>query len=365
MRSLRSRSSEALAPSSTASRVRCGSGPILVATTICVAVAARGHPVADDRLRLAARVAGHPRRVGRRRVDEVAAGGRVGVEHGERGRLVGGPAEHVAAEAEREDVESGAVERGHRWQTSEPRSRARGERAGRARDSSGRGRATRGRRRPTRKRGRATRPRLRRWLRCRRDCAATDETACTRTLRGCSTAPSAAACCPIRSSSPAPVRAPARASAARAPAAWRRRRNGSPQLVETMRSGPIAESPGRANEQHYELPAEFFELFLGPRLKYSCGLWPEEAADLAASEEAMLALSCERAQLAGRHARARPRLRLGLAVAVDLRALPRGAGHGGLQLGLAARLDRGVGRAPRLRRAPRGDHRRRQHARAR
>ena len=69
------------------------------------------------------------------------------------------------------------------------------------------------------------------------------------------------------------------------------------ELVETMRSGPIAESPASANAQHYELPAEFFELFLGPRLKYSCGLWEEGAGDLAASEDAMLALCCERAQL--------------------------------------------------------------------
>jgi cyclopropane-fatty-acyl-phospholipid synthase len=69
------------------------------------------------------------------------------------------------------------------------------------------------------------------------------------------------------------------------------------QLVEQMRSGPIAESPARPNEQHYALPAEFFELFLGPRLKYSCGLWEEGVGDLAASEEAMLARSCERAAL--------------------------------------------------------------------
>jgi len=68
-------------------------------------------------------------------------------------------------------------------------------------------------------------------------------------------------------------------------------------LVETMRSGPIAELPASANAQHYELPAEFFELFLGPRLKYSCGLWPPGVGDLSASEDAMLTLSCERAQL--------------------------------------------------------------------
>jgi cyclopropane-fatty-acyl-phospholipid synthase len=68
-------------------------------------------------------------------------------------------------------------------------------------------------------------------------------------------------------------------------------------LVETMRSGPIAEAVARANDQHYELPAEFFELFLGPRLKYSCGWWGSGVSDLAGSEEAMLALSCERARI--------------------------------------------------------------------
>jgi cyclopropane-fatty-acyl-phospholipid synthase len=66
-------------------------------------------------------------------------------------------------------------------------------------------------------------------------------------------------------------------------------------LVQTMRSGPIAESVARANQQHYELPVEFFELFLGPRLKYSSGWWGSGVGDLAGAEEAMLALSCQRA----------------------------------------------------------------------
>jgi cyclopropane-fatty-acyl-phospholipid synthase len=66
-------------------------------------------------------------------------------------------------------------------------------------------------------------------------------------------------------------------------------------LVQSMRSGPIAEVPAKANEQHYELPAEFFELFLGPRLKYSSSYWPAGVSDLAAAEEAMLGLVCERA----------------------------------------------------------------------
>jgi cyclopropane-fatty-acyl-phospholipid synthase len=66
-------------------------------------------------------------------------------------------------------------------------------------------------------------------------------------------------------------------------------------LVASMRSGAIAEQPAKANAQHYELPAAFFELFLGPRLKYSSSYWPDGVEDLTAAEEAMLALVCERA----------------------------------------------------------------------
>jgi cyclopropane-fatty-acyl-phospholipid synthase len=69
-------------------------------------------------------------------------------------------------------------------------------------------------------------------------------------------------------------------------------------LVARMSSGPIAEQTGRANEQHYELPADFLGLMLGPRRKYSGCLWPEGVETLAEAEEAMLALSCQRAQVA-------------------------------------------------------------------
>lgn len=62
-------------------------------------------------------------------------------------------------------------------------------------------------------------------------------------------------------------------------------------------SSPIAPLPEMANEQHYEVSPAFFERVLGPRLKYSCGLWGDGVSDLAESEEAMLAISCERAEL--------------------------------------------------------------------
>src|SRR4051794_12064627 len=66
-------------------------------------------------------------------------------------------------------------------------------------------------------------------------------------------------------------------------------------LVERMSTGPVAEQVESANDQHYELPAEFFGLFLGPRRKYSGCLWSPGVGDLAGAEEAMLALTCERA----------------------------------------------------------------------
>ena len=66
--------------------------------------------------------------------------------------------------------------------------------------------------------------------------------------------------------------------------------------AELLRA-PIAVVPAKPNEQHYDVPAEFFELVLGPRLKYSSGYWPAGVETLAEAEEAMLALTCERARI--------------------------------------------------------------------
>ena len=70
------------------------------------------------------------------------------------------------------------------------------------------------------------------------------------------------------------------------------------RLVDELRRSPIALQPAKPNEQHYEEPPEFFELVLGPRMKYSCCHWDESTANLAQAEEAMLALTCERARIA-------------------------------------------------------------------
>ena len=69
------------------------------------------------------------------------------------------------------------------------------------------------------------------------------------------------------------------------------------ELIQDLRESPIARVPERANEQHYMVPAKFFELILGPCLKYSGAYWPEGTGDLAAAERAMLDVTCERAGL--------------------------------------------------------------------
>ena len=74
-------------------------------------------------------------------------------------------------------------------------------------------------------------------------------------------------------------------------------RAGLQNFLTELRKSPIALHPEKANEQHYEVPPEFFLHVLGKRLKYSSCYWPMGVSTLDASEEAMLALTCERAQL--------------------------------------------------------------------
>ncbi|MEM7081411.1 MAG: cyclopropane-fatty-acyl-phospholipid synthase family protein [Pseudomonadota bacterium] len=69
------------------------------------------------------------------------------------------------------------------------------------------------------------------------------------------------------------------------------------QLIASLKRSAIALSTTEANEQHYELPARFFQQTLGPRLKYSSSYWPDRCDSLAEAEEHMLRLTCERAGL--------------------------------------------------------------------
>jgi len=68
-------------------------------------------------------------------------------------------------------------------------------------------------------------------------------------------------------------------------------------LLAEMRESPIALHADDANEQHYELPPEFFQLVLGKRLKYSGCWFAPGVTDLDRAEEDTLALYAERAQI--------------------------------------------------------------------
>jgi cyclopropane-fatty-acyl-phospholipid synthase len=66
-------------------------------------------------------------------------------------------------------------------------------------------------------------------------------------------------------------------------------------FIASLARQPIAVETDKANEQHYEVPPRFFELVLGPRLKYSSCVWPAGVETLAQAEDAMLDLTCTRA----------------------------------------------------------------------
>ena len=69
------------------------------------------------------------------------------------------------------------------------------------------------------------------------------------------------------------------------------------RFIQNLRESPIALQVEKPKEQHYELPPAFFQKVLGKRMKYSSCYWPPAVKSLDAAEEAMLALTCERAQV--------------------------------------------------------------------
>jgi cyclopropane-fatty-acyl-phospholipid synthase len=70
------------------------------------------------------------------------------------------------------------------------------------------------------------------------------------------------------------------------------------QFASELHTLPIAINTTESKTQHYEVPTAFYQYCLGPRLKYSSGLFDTGRESLAQAEEAMLALTCSRALLA-------------------------------------------------------------------
>jgi cyclopropane-fatty-acyl-phospholipid synthase len=95
--------------------------------------------------------------------------------------------------------------------------------------------------------------------------------------------------------------------------------------IDALKHSDVAIHTDAANGQHYELPPRFFELCLGPRLKYSGCYYPTGTESLAEAEEAMLELYGARAELADGQA-----------------ILELGCGWGSLTLWMAARYPRSL-----------------------
>ena len=72
------------------------------------------------------------------------------------------------------------------------------------------------------------------------------------------------------------------------------------EIISALSQGVVAEKTYDANEQHYEVPPEFFNQVLGVNLKYSCSLF-ENVNSLTEAEKSMLELYIERADIKNGH----------------------------------------------------------------
>ena len=72
------------------------------------------------------------------------------------------------------------------------------------------------------------------------------------------------------------------------------------KIISVLSRGVVAEKTHNANEQHYEVPPEFFSYVLGTNLKYSCSLF-DDADSLDDAEESMLKLYIDRADIKDGH----------------------------------------------------------------
>jgi len=66
-------------------------------------------------------------------------------------------------------------------------------------------------------------------------------------------------------------------------------------FIATMDASPIAPVPELANQQHYEVPAEFFQYCLGKHRKYSSCYWGKDTKTLDEAESLALELTCKHA----------------------------------------------------------------------
>jgi cyclopropane-fatty-acyl-phospholipid synthase len=97
------------------------------------------------------------------------------------------------------------------------------------------------------------------------------------------------------------------------------------RFARAMSRQPIATHVDDANAQHYEVPAEFFSMVLGPRKKYSCCLYDADGSTLKEAEDRALEETVAHADLAD-----------------GQRILELGCGWGSLSLYMAVRFPNSI-----------------------
>ena len=108
-----------------------------------------------------------------------------------------------------------------------------------------------------------------------------------------------------------------------------------------MAARAIAEHTDEANAQHYEVPAAFFALVLGPHRKYSCCFYREPQSTLREAEEEALRQTVEHADLADGQAILELGCGWGSLSLWMARQFPQSQHHRGVELAFAARVYRG------------------------
>lgn len=91
--------------------------------------------------------------------------------------------------------------------------------------------------------------------------------------------------------------------------------------IEKLKKSPLAVLTDKANEQHYEVPTEYYDLCLGIHKKYSSCFWDYTTTSLNQAEQKALDISIERADIRD-----------------GMRVLELGCGWGSLSLELAKRF---------------------------
>ena len=69
------------------------------------------------------------------------------------------------------------------------------------------------------------------------------------------------------------------------------------KFIEMMDQAKIAEVPELANQQHYEITSDFYDLCLGLHKKYSSCFWDNHTTDLNHAEKDALEITCSRANI--------------------------------------------------------------------